>query len=708
MLVLKQFNIKQPVLLLKVLENGFLAVIDNQTTHRLINLTDYTVVGGFKTNIEQERQIGDHVDISTSGKVSGAAIPGSNKAALFSVAKKGVLYKVGRHQGAVESVAIDPGMRYMVTGGEDGKSFAWFVQTSKLAFTLPPHTDYVTAIAFSDNGQWVATGSFDKNVQVMNLATMKDSKKLRGHSSPIVKLVFLPKLRLLSADREGGLIVWDLQTGKVIKRLVKMNDEITALCTSSDGKFLFVGTKLGYISLYELETYELLKQRYMKESESISSLAFIEEGSRLAVGTIQGNVSVYALFGDEDALLIEINKKNYEAVYQAVQENPILVYSRAYVMAETLWEQVVKKAHLLFEKEDVKSAKLLFAPFITIPKKRALVELFSKDAAQYTIFKKHIHDKRYPLAYTLAKQHPSFQNTAAYKQMESTWKKTFFKAQQLVLKKGGEETAKAMLAPYRGISEKTPLIQQLLTETQRYLYFKQLIGKKEFKKLFELVKHHTFLKEFAEYSAVLDYADKLYIKSQQAYQEGDYMDAEQYCTLLVDFPDYSADAVEMLEAIRAQKLFFDALAADNLANAYTYLANYPLLYDSKEGIELENRWREDADAAMKYAAKGNVAGISDVLKPYNSIEAKHVAMATVYEQCYIVQLEQAIKTKKPLAAIEQGIKKYISMFGLDENIALFFERLNDYYESSLDLDKQKKSTISLWKPVMVIPDIMAS
>ncbi len=706
MLVLKQFNIKQPVLMLKVLENGLLAIIDNQTTHRLINLSDYTIVGGFKTNIEQERQIGGHVDISVSGKVSGAAIPGSNKAALFSVGKKGLLYKVGRHQGAVETVAIDPGMRYMVTGGEDGKSFAWFVQTSKLAFTLPPHTDYVTAIAFNDNGQWVATGSFDKNVQVMNLATMKEQKKLRGHSSPIIKLIFLPKLRLVSVDRDGGVIVWDLQTGKLIKRLTKMNDEVTDACISSDGKFLFVGTKLGYVALYDMRTYELLKQRYMKESESISSLAFIEEGSRLAVGTIEGNVTVYALFGDEDALLIEINKKNYEAVYQAVQDNPILVYSRAYTMAETIWEQMVKKAHVLFEKEDIKAAKLLFAPFLKIPKKRALVELLLQDAAQYTVFKKHIHDKRYPLAYALAKQHPSFQQSAAYKQMESTWKKTFYKAQQLVLKKGGEETAKAMLAPYRGISEKTPLIQQLLTETQRYLYFKQLISKKEFKKLFELVKHHEFLKEFNEYSAVLDFADKLYIKSQQAYQEGDYQQAESYCTVLVDFPDFSDDAAEMLEAIRAHRLFFDSLAADNLANAYMYLSNYPLLYDSKEGIELENRWREDADTAMKYAAKGDIGGVMQTLSPYNSIEAKHVAMATVYEQCYITQLEQAIKTKQPLAKIEQGIKKYISLFGLDENIALFFERLNNYYDSSLALDKQKKSSITLWRPVMAVPDIM--
>ena len=62
------------------------------------------------------------------------------------------------------------------------------------------------------------------------------------------------------------------------------------------------------------------------------------------------------------------------------------------------------------------------------------------------------------------------------------------------------------------------------------------------------------------------------------------------------------------------------------------------------------------------SAKCDVAGIGKALQKYTVVETKFVAIATIYEQCYICQMEQALKGKQPASRIEGGIKKYISIF----------------------------------------------
>jgi hypothetical protein len=462
--LLKSINIKKSILLLKRLNNGTIAIIDAQNTLRIIDPASYSVTGGFKSNIEHERLFGSHVDISADGAYSMSIVPGTDKAALFSTSKKELLYKIGRHHGEIESVGIDANDRYCVTCGQDGKAFAWFLKTSRLAFAMPPHADYITTVAFSDNGQWVATGSFDRSIHVMNLATMKQQFRLCGHTYAIIKIVFLPDSRLLSVDKDGNLILWDLRNGKIIKRLTKMNDEVLTMTASNDGRFVFVGSKLGYVGLYDLKTLEQLKYRYIKESESITALTFLSAPYRLAIGTIEGNVKIYSLFGNEEHYLQLLREGQYRKFYNIVDENPILHFSKAYEAAERIWSDVVKKARGFLEEDERGKARDLLDLFAGIPSKNAFITQLLKAYEKYGLFLMYVQEERYSLAYPLARQYPAFQESEPYQRMESRWKKVFAKAQELILKPNGDEQARQILSPFRGISDKTALIQELFEQ----------------------------------------------------------------------------------------------------------------------------------------------------------------------------------------------------------------------------------------------------
>lgn len=705
--VLKLFNIKAPILMLKALNDGKIGVIDSLNSLRIIDLTNYAVVGGFKSSIVHERFIGSHVDMTSDGKFSISIIPGSNNAALFNVPDKELLFKVGRHQGEIESVGIDPNGRYCVTCGQDGKSFAWVLKTDRLAFSMPPHADFVSTVAFSDNGQWIATGSYDRTINLLNMAIMKHPIKLRGHNSTIVKMIFLPEAKLLSVEKEGTLIVWDMRNGKVIKRLPKMNDEVTSMTISLDKRFAFVGTKLGYVGLYDLQIMDQISQRYIKESESITSLAFVDTPFRLAIGTVEGNIRFYSLFGNEAQLYKMLREGQYKLFYDALESNPMLFYSKPYEAAERIWADVLEKARFLLEKNDRQKAKEILSLFTGIPKKNALINQMLSAYEKYTQFQNYVQEGRFPLAYSMAKQFPAFKDSEPYRKMEMRWKKLFFKAQELILTQNGDDQARQLLAPYRGISEKTILIQQLFEQRKMYEYMKKILVARDFVKFFELIKMHPFLKEFSEYTAIMDYADKLYVQAQKGYLQGDYANARKACEILKSFPDYSAEAQEMADTIRVKHLFYDAITSNNLSNAFGYLSSYPLLYETPEAQVLERQWNTLVDQAQKFASKGLAQETLSVFEPYFGITDKFTAMAGVVAQAYCVQLEDKVHMKAPQDIVERGIRHYVGLFGIDEGIMSVFDYFKNVYTSKLDLDVLKQGSFETWMPSMRINDITA-
>ncbi len=705
--LLKLFNIKQPILLLKTLSNGDLGMIDAGNSLRIASSDTYKLVSGFKTNIQHERFFGSHVDISFNAAYSCSVIPGTNQAALFSIPGKALVHKLGRHKGEIESVAIDPNNRYCVTCGQDGKASVWVIKTGRLAFVMPPHVDYITTVSFNEKGQWIATGSFDRTIHVLNLGIMKQPILLRGHGSVIIKIIFLPEGKLLSVDKEGGLILWDFHSGQIIKRLSKMNDEVCSMCVSSDYRFAFVGTKLGYVGLYDLQNMEPVTQRYIKESEPVSALAFMRDPYRLAVGTAGGNVRIYSLFGNEEEYMAQLRERQYKTFYNELNNNPILQYSKAYEAAERVWDDVVNKARELLDKNERAKAKELLDLFAGISQKNAFVLQLLRDYEKYAQFKTNVQEERFALAYSLANQCPAFKDTELYRNMEARWQKAFAKAQELIMGANGEEQARAALSQFRGISSKTVLIQQLFEKRRMYEYFKRVIMQRDYVKFFDLVKRHPFLKEFVEYTAVLEYADKLYIQTSRAYAAGDYAAAQNGCDILVAFPDYAQEMHKMSETMKIKHLFLNAVATNNIVNAFSYLGSFPFLYETPEAQELEQQWNQAVDEAQTHAAKGEPRETLAAFDAYRTVREKYAAIGVVMEQAYCVQLEHKIALHAPLQAIETGIRHYVRIFGIDEGIRSVWHYLKLEYESSLDLETLHQGSLESWTPLMRIDDITA-
>ncbi len=705
--VLKLVNIKTSVLRLKALNNGQLAVVDENTAMRVIDTKYFRILDGFKSSVVHTDLLERQAAVSADGLYCISIVPGSDKAAVFDVSNKKLLYRVGHHKGEIESVGIDPNGRYCVTGGQDGKVFVWALQTGLLVFAMPHHADFVTSIAFSPNGQWIATGSYDRAINVMNPSTMKQHVKLLGHSSVIVSMLFLSGLRLLSAERDGGLVIWDLHHGKIYKRLPKLGDEIISMCLSLDKRFAFVATRLGYVALYDLHSFELIRQRYVKIQETITSIAFIDEKFSLAIGTKEGNIHFYSLFGNEIEYRELLKTQNYRAFYKMIEDNPILIYSNVYKEAELLWARYLQTARGHLEQGDKLKAKELLEPFVGIASKTSFIQQLLRDYEHYSLFLTYAQEKRYALAYSLANQYPAFKDSDPYRKMEASWKKHFLKAQEIIMTQNGEESARQILAPFRGITQKAPLIQGMLNDRRIYEYFKKVIASRNFVKFIELTKMYLFLKEFAEYDEVILYIDQLYVKTYKEFKSGDYVNAKKGCEILVLFPNYAQEAREMAEVIKIKNLFYEALSTDNFISAFSYLSAYPLLYELPQAQRLEAQWNKTVDQALRQVVKGDPLELRTVFTNYLSINAKFSAIGSVFSQCYALQLERKIVEHSPSTELENGLRNYIFMFGIDEKIVDLFDLFKGHYATKTDLKMLKQGSLDSWTPAMIVSDITA-
>ncbi len=332
----KNKNIREAIVLIQKLDDGSLVVVDAKTTIRYLNIETLELLNGFKANINHLRYKTKVIAFSNNGKYFSSLTTDCKEARVYNTTTKSAVAKVSRHHGEVSCVGIDPNSRYMFSCGDDGKTFAVDINSGKLAFTLPVHVDTVNDIVFSKNGNWIATSSYDRKVSIFNLSMMTPKHKLKGHSSPVMKVRFLNKHRIFSVDKTSSAIIWDIYSGKVISRLQGIHDDVTQVVTDGEDKFLFIGTALGYVLVYDLNSYELLSKKYIKLKSSITAMEFDSIKNNLIIGKQEGDLLFYNIYEGEDKLKEFLKSKEFEEIQRQADVNPLLAYTKIFDLVSNL------------------------------------------------------------------------------------------------------------------------------------------------------------------------------------------------------------------------------------------------------------------------------------------------------------------------------------------------------------------------------------
>ncbi len=205
-------------------------------------------------------------------------------------------------EGFSPSVSFFPNKNLLVAGTDaDAIRILDVLQNGKTSLqktiSLAEYYPSVNALSVSPDEKWLVAGT-TSGVYVWRTDTWELIYKLNENHSLFggYTVSWSPDSKTLAfSSLVGGLEIWDITSGALIKSLFQTGGNLSALSWSPLGNIIAVGTQEGYT--YLLQTQNGVSEPFGK-GYIVNSLAFSPDGQKLAIGYSNVSVDILSLDGD--------------------------------------------------------------------------------------------------------------------------------------------------------------------------------------------------------------------------------------------------------------------------------------------------------------------------------------------------------------------------------------------------------------------------
>ncbi|MEI6610667.1 MAG: caspase family protein [Deltaproteobacteria bacterium] len=210
------------------------------------------------------------------------------------------------------SLAFSPDGLYALSGCTDKTLKLWEVATGREIRQFTGHADWVKSVAFSPDGHYALSGGTckrtqtqsgntttinlqgaqcDKNLILWELATGRELRTLTGHTNDVSSVAFSPDGKYaLSGSWDSTLKLWDVSTGREIRSFEGKNTgRVNSVAFSSDGKHIISATRDNAIRLWDVATGREINTFRGHEGD-VNTVAFSNDAKSFISGGSDGTI----------------------------------------------------------------------------------------------------------------------------------------------------------------------------------------------------------------------------------------------------------------------------------------------------------------------------------------------------------------------------------------------------------------------------------
>lgn len=266
------------------------------------------------------------------------------------------------HRTMVTSVAVSQDGAYLFSAAcAEGERFScsagelilWDLGSGSPIRTMTGHSRSITSIAISPDGNQALSGSGFTNedesiasgeIIVWNLNTGTMLRTIRGHTSEVTKLEFTADGRsILSSSADDTTVLWDLETGRAVNTFADQNSSVTSVAFQADGSAVLTAncasmvadgcTVMGDLILWDVER-GVPERTFAGQRNLTISLAFSKDGhlalsgacgiSTITIGCPYGYLTLWDMTNGALVQTLNISTTVHDIAFTADGQQAIL------------------------------------------------------------------------------------------------------------------------------------------------------------------------------------------------------------------------------------------------------------------------------------------------------------------------------------------------------------------------------------------------
>jgi WD40 repeat protein len=182
------------------------------------------------------------------------------------------------HTKEIASVAFSPDGKYVLTGSWDHTAKLWDLAGHEL-LTFSGHDGPVFSAAFSPDGQYILTGSEDATAKLWDL-TGKMLRTFSGHTSWVSSVAFSTDGQsIMTGSRDRTAKVWSL-AGRSLQTLADHDNPVLAVAFSPDGQQALTSINNHTAKLWDIKSGKAIQQ-FIGHDGPVVAVAFSRDGQKV-------------------------------------------------------------------------------------------------------------------------------------------------------------------------------------------------------------------------------------------------------------------------------------------------------------------------------------------------------------------------------------------------------------------------------------------